>query len=58
MTSVSTPPTILVSLLASPQLQVTDTFAGDGVVVRETGLSVVVVVVVGAKILCTYGAFT
>ena len=52
LTSVSNPPTILVSLWAFPQLQVVDTFAGDEVVaLRETGLSVVVVVVVvGAEI--------
>ena len=53
LTSVSTPPTILVSLLATPQLQVADdgvVIVGDTVV--DGGLSVVVVVVdvVGAEI--------
>ena len=51
MTSVSTPPTILVRARATPQLQVEEEVVG--VVDPEIGLKVVVVIVVivlGAKI--------
>ena len=51
MTSVSTPPTILVRAWATPQLQVEEEVVG--VVDPEVGLEVVVVIVVvvlGAKI--------
>ena len=51
MTSVSTPPTILVRVWATPQLQVEEEVVGE--VDPEIGLKVVVVIVVivlGAKI--------
>ena len=49
MTSVWTPPTMRVLLLATPQLQVLGTLAGEEVVTAGTPVVVVVVGVVGAE---------
>ena len=49
LTSVWTPPTMRVLLLATPQLQVLGTLAGEEVVTAATPVVVVVVGVVGAE---------
>ena len=49
LTSVWTPPTMRVLLLATPQLQVLGTLAGEEVVIDGTSVVVVVVGVVGAE---------